>query len=188
MPDQVGDRHYEGHYIPIRDDGGEVTGVLGLSLDITDRARLEIELRDHIRLLEEQRSIIRALSTPVLQLWDKVLALPVIGHVDAARAEAIMDALLGEIARTQSRYAILDVTGVEAMDDATVHHLAGLLRAVRLLGAEGLLTGVGPSVARSLVELGVDLGDVPTAANLRAGLQRCLRELRGRAARPGGSR
>lgn len=172
---RVGDRDWQNHLSPLRSDAGEVTGVLGLSIDMTEQARLERELREHIELLTKQRDLIRAMSTPILQVWDGVLALPVVGHVDQERAEAIMNALLDEIVRTGSRHAILDVTGVEALDTTTVHHLARLLRAVRLLGAEGILTGVRPAVAQTLVALGEDLPEAPTLRNLQAGLQRCLK-------------
>ena len=175
---QVGERHWHTHMNPIRSVDGEVIGVLGLSIDVTEQARLEQELREHIGLLEQQRDTIRALSTPILQVWDGVLALPVVGHVDEERAEAIMDALLHEVARTGSCHAILDVTGVEVLDTTTVHHLTKMLRAVRLLGSEGILTGVRPGVAQSLVGLGVDLSEVPTLRNLQAGLERCLKAVR----------
>lgn len=172
---QLAHRDWQVHMSPLRSDAGEVIGVLGLSIDVTEQQRLERELREHIALLTQQRNLIRAMSTPILQVWDGVLALPVVGHVDQERAEAIMNALLDEIVRTGSRHAILDVTGVEALDTTTVHHLARLLRAVRLLGAEGILTGVRPAVAQTLVTLGEDLPEAPTLRNLQAGLQRCLK-------------
>lgn len=184
----VAGRDWETFVLPVRDDKGEVNGAIGLSLDVTERGNLERQLREHIAELERQRGTIRAMSTPILQVWDEVLALPVIGHVDAARAEAIMDALLDAIVRTGARYAILDVTGVDAVDEATVHHVARLLRAVALLGSQGILTGVRPAVAQHLVALGADLPGVPTLSNLRAGLHRCLREIArdARAPRGGG--
>lgn len=169
----------------LRDEHGGPIGLAGLGEDVTEveaqRRALEErtrELNEHAALLTEQQSMIRALSTPILQVWDGVLALPLVGHVDQARAEAIMDALLEEIVRTGSRHAILDVTGVEALDTTTVHHLARLMRAVQLLGAEAILTGVKPAVAQSLVGLGADLPEVPTLRNLQAGLRRCLQARR----------
>lgn len=173
----VAGRDWETFVTPARDARGEITGAIGLSLDVTERGQLERQLREHIAELERQRGTIRAMSTPILQVWDEVLALPVIGHVDAARAAAIMDALLDEIVRTGARYAILDVTGVDAVDEATVHHVARLLRAVALLGSQGILTGVRPAIAQHLVALGADLPGVPTLSNLRAGLHLCLREI-----------
>lgn len=115
-----------------------------------------------------------------------MLALPLIGDIDAARAEQILDALLQEIVSSQSRFAILDLTGVEAVDTTTVHHLVRLLKAISLLGAQGILTGVRPAVAQALVSLGADLPDVPTLGNLRAGLQRCMRDRASPRRRPGG--
>lgn len=174
------DRDWQVHVSPLRSDAGEVIGVLGLSIDATEQGRLERELREHIGMLTQQKDMIRAMSTPILQVWDGVLALPVVGHVDQERAEALMNALLDEIVRTGSRHAILDVTGVEALDTTTVHHIARLLRAVRLLGAEGILTGVRPAVAQTLVALGEDLPEAPTLRNLQAGLQRCLKAVTAR--------
>lgn len=182
----VGGGDWQVHLIPLLAAGGAITGVLGLSLDVTERLRAERELRGHLELLERQRDTIRALSTPILDVWEGVLALPLIGDIDAARAEQILDALLQEIVSSQSRFAILDLTGVEVVDTTTVHHLVRLLKAISLLGAQGILTGVRPAVAQALVSLGADLPDVPTLGNLRAGLQRCMRDRASPRRRPRG--
>lgn len=175
---EVVGRSWDSHLAPIRDGAGEVIGALGVSFDVTEQTRLERQMREHIAALERQRDTIRALSTPILQVWDGVLALPLVGFVDSERAEALMDALLAEIARTGARHAILDITGVEKLDAGTVHHLARLLGAIRLLGAEGILTGVRPAVAQSLVAAAAELPEVPTLRNLQAGLRRCLQARR----------
>jgi rsbT co-antagonist protein RsbR len=166
---------WQSHVTPFMNQNGEVVGALGVTYDITAQVHLAKEQEEHIQRLSQQQETIRILSTPILQVWDSVLALPLVGQIDERRAEQIMDALLGEIVRVQARHAILDVTGVEAMDSATVSHLGKLLQAIRLLGAEGILTGVRPAVAQSLVTLGEGLAGVLTLRDLQAGLKRCLK-------------
>ncbi|EYF01424.1 PAS domain-containing protein [Chondromyces apiculatus] len=171
----VGEGSWQNHLTPRKDEAGNVIGMLAVSFDVTEQARLEVELRQHIEMLTRHKETIRALSTPILQVWEGVLALPLVGYMDEGRAARLMDALLEEVARTGARHAIVDVTGVEVLDTTTVHHLLKLLQAIQLLGAEGILTGVRPAVAQSLVALGDTLPDVPTLRDLQAGLKRCLR-------------
>ena len=153
--------------------------LVGFSIDISDRRRMEQELRDKLALIEEQRAAIRLLSTPIIEVWDRVLTAPVLGVLDSERAGRLLESLLSAVRSTGARFTILDLTGVEAMDAATAGHLLRLFGAVRLLGAEGILTGIAPAAAQAIVGLGVDLAGVTTLANLREALRYCIRRLRG---------
>lgn len=154
---------------------GELLALEGFVTDVTARVRAEEELRDKLRLIEEQREQIRHLSLPIIEVWDGVLTLPVVGVLDDARASRIMEGLLDAVVRTQSRHVIVDLTAVEAIDAAVAEHLVRMIRAVELLGARGVLAGMQPAVAQMLVSLQVDLGGIPALADLRGALLDCLR-------------
>ncbi|MGK4003871.1 PAS domain-containing protein [Sorangium sp. So ce1036] len=168
---------WENWQIPVRDERGEVYGVVGFTLDITEAKRTEQELRTRLDLIERQQQVIRDLSTPIIQVWDGVLTLPMIGVVDSARTAQVMDSLLEAVARTRARFAILDLTGVEMVDTKTAGYLIELVRAIRLLGAEGIVAGIRSNVAQTIVALGLDLADITTLGNLRAALQHCIRQM-----------
>jgi len=159
---------------------GRITRLYGIFRDIGEQRRREDELRAQIEIIARQDSAIRLLSTPIIQIWDNIITLPLLGTIDAARTAHIMERLLGEVGRLRARYAILDLTGVEAIDDATGDHLLRLIGAVGLLGARGVLCGLQPAVAESLTALGVELGGVVTYRNLHEALQRCIQALAGR--------
>jgi rsbT co-antagonist protein RsbR len=114
------------------------------------------------------------LSTPILEVWDDVLALPIIGLVDSRRAAQIMERLLEEVVRRQVRTVIIDLTGVEIVDTKTADYFLKVIRAVELLGARCAISGIRPAVAQTLVELGVDLGAIRTARNLKHALRDSL--------------
>lgn len=167
-------RWWETWNMPIRDGRGDMLGVLGASLDVTELKRVENELRMKLELVEKQQHVIRSLSTPIIQVWDDVLTMPMVGTVDSVRAAEMMEDLLDAVARTRARYAILDVTGVEAMDTATASHLLKLVHALKLLGAEGIITGIQPAIAQTIVGLGVELSAITTLASLRDALKLCM--------------
>ncbi|MGK3997032.1 PAS domain-containing protein [Sorangium sp. So ce1024] len=169
--------HWEAWYLPISNDRGEVTHVAGVTLDITPAKRTEQELRAKLDLIERQQQVIRALSTPIIQVWDRVLTLPLVGVFDSARAADVMEGVLREVVRTQARYTILDLTGIEAMDTETADHLLKLTTAIKLLGAEGIITGIHPAIAQTIVGLGVDLTSIETRSTLRQGLEYCIRRM-----------
>ncbi|WP_437818370.1 STAS domain-containing protein [Sorangium sp. So ce1078] len=174
--------HWEAWYLPIQNERGDVTHVAGVTLDITASKRTEQELRAKLQLIERQQQVIRSLSTPIIQVWDRVLTLPLVGMFDSIRAADVMEGVLREVVRTQARYAILDLTGIEAMDTETVNHLLKLSGAIKLLGAEGIITGIHPAIAQTIVGLGVDLSSIETRSTLRQGLEHCIRRM-GREAR-----
>jgi rsbT co-antagonist protein RsbR len=171
------DTTWENWIVPVRSAAGEVESVLGFSLDITDAKRAERELRTRLELIEKQQEVIRNLSTPIIEVWDGVLTLPMVGIVDSIRTADVMDSLLRRIVDTQARFAILDLTGVEMVDTRVASHLIQLVSAIRLLGAEGIVAGIKPTVAQTMVALGLDLSQIVTQRNLRAGLSYCLKRM-----------
>ncbi|MFH2006221.1 MAG: STAS domain-containing protein [bacterium] len=150
----------------------ELIASLGVTLNETVAV-----IREQIDTIERQRYAIRELSTPILQLWDNVLALPVIGLVDTRRSADIMERMLAEIVTKQSKYVILDITGVDVVDTRTADYFIKVIRAAELLGAHCFLTGIQPAVAQTLVEIGVDLSSLRTLRNLQEGLREALRQM-----------
>jgi len=120
--------------------------------------------------LEEQRRTIRELQTPVIQVWEGVLALPIVGSLDTARTQEMNEALLERIVQTGSEIVILDITAVPVVDTAVAKHLLETVAAARLLGAEVLIVGLSTRTALTLVHLGVDLSSVITRTTLAKGL------------------
>lgn len=149
-----------------------------LERELAERARVEQELGEKLTLIERQQQAIRALSTPILQVWEGVLAMPIIGVVDSQRAAAITEALLNEITRRRARFAIIDLTGVELVDTATANHFARIVRAAGLLGAECLTCGIRPAVAQAMVALGA-VAESRTFANMQDALEAVIRAPRG---------
>jgi rsbT co-antagonist protein RsbR len=114
------------------------------------------------------------LSTPVVKLWDGILGLPMIGTLDSARTQVVMETLLQKIVETESALAIIDITGVPTVDTLTAQHLLKTVTAARLMGAECIISGIRPQIAQTIVHLGVDLGDVITKASLADALSLAL--------------
>ena len=106
------------------------------------------------------------LSTPVVKLWEGILALPMIGTLDSARTQVVMESLLQQIVETGSSIAIIDITGVPTVDTLTAQHLLKTVTAARLMGAECIISGIRPQIAQTIVHLGVDLGDITTKSSL----------------------
>ncbi|AKU93445.1 RsbR, positive regulator of sigma-B [Labilithrix luteola] len=171
-----GDIHFDSWILPMKADDDSVHGVVGLAIDATARVRKERELAEKLDLIQRQTATIRALATPIIQIWDQVLCVPIIGTVDSQRTSEMMDSLLAAIAARQAQYAIVDLTGVEVIDTMTADHLIKLFRAAQLLGTEGVLCGMRPAVAQTVVALGVDLTAVRTMRSLREALLWCIRE------------
>jgi rsbT co-antagonist protein RsbR len=155
------------------------TGINVLISDLGDEVmrsqkRAE-ELEEKLQLIHAQRRAIQELSTPILEIWENVLALPIIGVVDTRRSAELMEKLLAAVEDQNVRYVILDITGVEVVDTKTADHFIKVIKAAELLGARCVLTGIGPAVAQTLVDIGVDLASVSTLRTLRDGLRFCLR-------------
>jgi rsbT co-antagonist protein RsbR len=133
----------------------------GLALMTTEffiAAREELISRQQQELLE--------LSTPVVKLWDGILALPIIGTLDSARTQVVMESLLETVVSTNSKFAIIDITGVPTVDTLVAQHLLKTITAARLMGAECIISGVRPQIAQTIVHLGINLEDVVTKAKL----------------------
>lgn len=178
---------FENWMIPMRGASGEVELLVAVSLVVTEQRHAERALRDKLAEIEAQQRTIRELSTPIVEVWDRVLTLPILGIVDASRAAEIMDNLLQAVTRTRARFAILDLTGVKEIDTATASHLLGMVRAIRLLGAEGVVTGIHPSIAETIVNLGIELSNLTVRASLREALKLCITRMSAGARAGGGS-
>lgn len=131
-------------------------------------------------LARQREMTIRELSTPVMEVWEDVLVLPVVGVVDTRRSMEIMNTLLERIVSVQAKCVIIDITGVEVVDTKTADYLLRVSRAANLLGTRCVLTGLSPAVAQTLVEIGADLTEVRTLRNLKEGLRDCLKFLKAR--------
>jgi rsbT co-antagonist protein RsbR len=136
------------------------------------------QLEDKLLTIAQQADAIRELTTPVLEIWDDVLVLPIVGVVDTRRSVEIMSDLLEAITERQARCVIIDITGVEIVDTGTADYLVKVVRAATLLGTRCVLTGLSPAVARTLTEIGADLSEVRTLRNLKEGLRDALRFLK----------
>jgi rsbT co-antagonist protein RsbR len=128
------------------------------------------ELEGQLELIEKQRAAIRELSTPIIELWNGILCLPVVGVMDTVRSSEMTSALLQAIVDKKTRYAIIDITGIDVMDTGTVDHFIRMARAVGHLGAECALTGLNPHIAQTVVHMGIDLSGVVTHRTLRDAL------------------
>jgi rsbT co-antagonist protein RsbR len=154
-------------YAPLRDACGQICGASCVSVDVSEDVQPGASGQ---RLVGG-----RTPTTPIIEVWDGVLCLPVIGTVDSDRTAEMMQGLLEAIVKEQARYAIVDLTGVEVVDTSTADHLVQLFRAAKVLGVEGVLCGIRPAVAQTIVGLGLDLGSVKTTRRLRDALKWCIR-------------
>lgn len=181
---EVGHKKKDGQTFPtwtttvvLKDTEGKESGLLVTVQNITERKKREIELAEKLELINQQREAIEELSTPIIKIWDQVLVLPLIGTLDTKRSQRLTEALLTELATTQSKVAILDITGVPTVDSAVANHMLKTISAVQLLGAQSVITGIRPEVAQTVVHLGVDLSNVITLSNLAEGLKWALDHL-----------
>jgi rsbT co-antagonist protein RsbR len=146
----------------------ELIDRLGMhTIKVFQKAREDVIKRQQEELLE--------LSTPVVKLWEGVLALPMIGTLDSARTQVVMESLLQRIVETGSEIAIIDITGVPTVDTLVAQHLLKTVTAIRLMGADCIISGVRPQIAQTIVHLGVDLQGVTTKANLADALALALK-------------
>jgi rsbT co-antagonist protein RsbR len=154
----------------LRDKAGKLRGYGKVTRDLTERKQTEA------RLQEQSREIME-LSTPVMQVWQGVVVAPLIGSLDSQRTQQFMERLLNRIVETNSPMALVDIMGVPTIDTQTAQHLIETISAVRLLGAQVVLTGVRPAIAQTLVHLGIDLSNITTRSSLAAGLLVALDKL-----------
>jgi len=145
--------------------------------DLLDRLALhtsEVFQKSREEIIQRQQQEMLELSTPVIQLWDGVLAVPLIGTLDSARTQVVMESLLTSIVDTGATIAIIDITGVPTVDTLVAQHLLKTVAAARLMGADCIISGIRPQIAQTIVHLGVNLGDVITKATLSGALQVAL--------------
>ena len=143
---------------------------------LSEAGKVYTEVRED-QLEQEYRKVLRELSVPVVPVWHGVLVVPLIGVLDSARARDMTQTLLDTIVKERARVAILDVTGVPTVDTQVADYLIRAVKAARLLGTRGILVGIRPAIAQTLVRLGVDLADVHTEADLQSGLRYAFRLL-----------
>ena len=127
-------------------------------------------------VIMSQTAQLLELSTPVVKLWDGVLAVPLVGTLDSARTQVVMETLLQTLVDTGSAHAIIDITGVAAVDTQVAQHLLKTVVAARLMGAECIISGIRPQIAQTVVALGIEFGDIPTKATLADALRHVLRQ------------
>ncbi len=140
-------------------DASQLLDDLGLyTTEVFQKSREDIIARQQQELLE--------LSTPVTRLWEGILAVPLVGTLDSARTQVVMESLLEEIVRSGASIAVMDITGVPTVDTLVAQHLLKTVAAAKLMGAECVISGIRPQIAQTIVHLGVDLGDVVTKATL----------------------
>ncbi|WP_434425556.1 STAS domain-containing protein [Nannocystis pusilla] len=168
-----GDSLYSQTTLPRRDARGNYAGAYCIASDITQRRRDEELLRAQMRIIQEQKEAIVRLSSPIIEVGHDALAVPLVGSLDEHRAETIMHGLLEAIAHKRARCAILDLTGVDTVDPTSAEHLIRIIHSVRLLGAQAIITGIRPAIARTMVELGLDLSRLHTLRSLQDALRYC---------------
>ncbi|MDG9672483.1 STAS domain-containing protein [Micromonospora sp. DH14] len=132
-------------------------------------------VRTRESLIADQAEQLLELSTPVVKLWEGVVAVPLVGTLDSARAQVVMERLLQTLVDTSSPYAIIDITGVPAVDTQVAQHILKTVVAARLMGADCIISGIRPQIAQTIVALGIEFGDIATKASLADALRHVLR-------------
>jgi len=150
---------------------------LTLILDKLGLYTTEVYQESREGVIHRQQQELMELSTPVVQLWDEVLALPLIGTLDSARTQVVMENLLQRVVETGARIAIIDITGVPTVDTLVAQHLMKTVAATRLMGADCIISGIRPQIAQTIVHLGVNLNDIVTKATLADAFQIALTRL-----------
>ncbi len=170
---------------PLRNHEGKIIGCVEHFIDISERvAQEELILKQQQELLQKREEDIRhlqeeilELSTPVVEVWEGVLALPLIGTLDSHRARSAMEILLDAIERTRSPFVIIDITGVPTVDTEVANHLLQTVDAVRLMGSEAILTGVSTHIALTMAHLGVELGTIKVRSRMADALHLAITKL-----------
>jgi rsbT co-antagonist protein RsbR len=169
---------------PLYDAAHNVIGLCGIITDISEIRRrreqitlLEQQIADKMRVIDAQTSLLDQLSVPVIQVWESILLIPLVGVIDSRRASQVLTSLLEAIARIGAQIVILDVTGVPVVDTSVASHLVRAIQSAQLLGCQSLLVGISPEIAQTLVGLGVDFSHITTRSTLQSGLAYGLKYL-----------
>lgn len=155
----------------------ECTTTLSVLMGTLRVVAMQTALSEGQALIDRQRLQLLEVATPVIRLWDGIVAVPLIGTLDSARSQVVMETLLNAVVDQHARFAILDITGVPTVDSLVAQHLMKTVAAARLMGAECIVSGIRPAIAQTMVHLGLDLGSVLTRASLADALGYCLHEL-----------
>lgn len=142
---------------------------------LEERRQAEAELQVRLATIQKQQEAINELSTPVIKVWDNLLVLPIIGTLDSQRTQRMMESLLQQIVATGSKIAILDITGVPVVDTMVANHLIKTITAAGLMGAECILSGIGPGIAQTIVHLGIDLSGIKTKSTMMEAMRYAIR-------------
>ena len=172
--------------VELKDDAPALAAQLWLTTTVIDKLGLhtaEVYTKSRDGVIERQQRELLELSTPVVELWEDILALPLVGSLDSQRTQIVMETLLQKIVETGASIAIIDITGVPTVDTLVAQHLLKTVAATRLMGADCIISGIRPQIAQTIVHLGVNLGDVTTKATLadafKLALQRTGKTLAG---------
>jgi rsbT co-antagonist protein RsbR len=166
--------HWKTWTLPLKNDAGEIDHCVGLALDVTSAVQTKRDLERQLGTIRNQQRAIHEMAAPVLRVWDDVLTVPLIGTMDAERTNEIAERLLAEANRSNTRFVILDLTGVETLDTLIANHVLRLIASLRLLGVDAKISGISPHVAHTMVGLGIDLRSVQTYRSLREALRDCM--------------
>jgi rsbT co-antagonist protein RsbR len=159
----------------IRDEADNPIAIAGIAHDISEQLHMEQERAAlQQQVIDIQQDTLRELSTPLIPISDKVVIMPLVGTIDTQRAQQIMETLLTGVAQQQATLAILDITGVAVVDTQVAQALIQAAQAVKLLGAQVMLTGIQPAIAQTLVHLGMDLQGIVTHGSLQSGITAAL--------------
>jgi rsbT co-antagonist protein RsbR len=168
---------FPGHLsgVVLHNSDGQPLVAAGVLRDLTEQKQREAERAAlQQQIIDAQRDALRELSTPLIPISDTVMIMPLVGTVDSGRAQQIMEALLEGVARHQADLVILDITGVRVVDTQVAQAFIQAAQAVKLLGAQVMLTGIQPQIAQTLVHLGVDLSSIMTHGSLQTGITAAL--------------
>ena len=169
---------------PLRSAQGNVIGLCGIITDISEIKRrqdevaaLETEMKAQIELIQAQATMLDELSVPIIQIWQDILLLPLVGVIESRRAAQVMENLLESVGRMGAQFVIIDITGVAVVDTSVASYLIRAVQATQLLGCQSILVGISPEIAQTLVGLGVDFSRITTRATLQSGLEYALKRL-----------
>jgi rsbT co-antagonist protein RsbR len=169
---------------PLKNEQGRVIGLCATLTDITDIrrrqdqvAKLEAEVKEQLTIIEAQSALLDELSVPVIEVWESILLLPLIGVIESRRAARVLESILDAVGRMGAEILIIDITGVPVVDTSVAAYLLRAVQATQLLGCQTLLVGISPEIAQTLVGLGVDFGRITTRATLQNGLEYALKFL-----------
>ncbi|NJP07315.1 MAG: STAS domain-containing protein [Chloroflexaceae bacterium] len=171
-------RIFDRYSMPIMKPDQTIFGRVWFFRDITDRLKAEETLRQQSiqeEIIRAQQITLRELSTPLIPIAEGILVLPLIGSIDSSRAQQVMETLLDGVAEHHASMVLIDITGVHVVDTQVANVFMQAAQAVRLLGAQVIITGIQPQIAQTLVQLGVDLGALLTRSSLQAGIELALR-------------